>query len=466
MSYYNEEEYNEASYSGEEDDDYEEKEEIPSCKITSTLPITLKTSNNDERIGITTFLSINNGNISTQCFTNVEFKSFMKNRPPLFLYGGEANESFPLMKLLDNTVVECNYYMLMRYSTFLLYSPYKIPIGSAFGVSRDHGNIETVFRIIPVPRASMYNINSLMQNLFTAPIKMSKKEDFSAGNCPPYSVDVKITPFGFHESERRSTYPVLENIFLTEGSFASNLRFGKNRSETFFFEEVSYTDNYESKKFNSEIVKSEVESEDTEIKVTDDETKYIITVKRNGEKFFNNYVEKERRESENIEDEDEDDLMDAVISNDITKARRILSNHLNFTKNVTRILIEFIGGLRNENDRVSYLSRINLLVNILSPVNGQEISPKTHKKIAELIINIFPTLPNIVQYQLLKNLFDYIVNTDLFKLPPFNTNSRFKTGMWNKLLEFENKNIEEVGEFNPKIWIPVTKEKLSYINQS
>src|SRR5438093_46125 len=134
MSYYNEEEYKDNSYEGEEDD-YKEKEDIPSCKITSTYPITLKTSNNDERLGVTTFLSINNGNITTQCFTNTEFKTFMRSRPPLFLYERqEANEEYPLMRLLDNTVIECNYFMLMRYSTFLLYRPYKFPIGSAFGV--------------------------------------------------------------------------------------------------------------------------------------------------------------------------------------------------------------------------------------------------------------------------------------------------------------------------------------------
>lgn len=300
MSYYNKEEYSDASYSGEEDD-YEETEDIPSCKITSTLPITLKNSNNEDRLGVTTFLMINNGIITTQCFTNEEFKVFMKRRPPLFLYEGEANEEFPLMKLLDNTVIECNYYMLMRYSTFLLYSPYTIPIGSAFGVSRDHGNIETVFRIIPVPRASMYNINSLIQNLFTAPIKMTKKEDFSAGNFPPYPVEIEISQFGFCESEIRSTYPKLENAFSTRGIFTSKLGINKNRSESFFLEEIKYTNTYENKKFEVEILNGEVKYGDTEIKVTEDENDFIITVKRNGEKFFNWYVNKKAKENREIE---------------------------------------------------------------------------------------------------------------------------------------------------------------------
>ena len=48
MSYYNKEEYNDNSYSGEENDDYSDNDNVPSCKITSTLPITFKTSNNEE----------------------------------------------------------------------------------------------------------------------------------------------------------------------------------------------------------------------------------------------------------------------------------------------------------------------------------------------------------------------------------------------------------------------------------
>lgn len=393
MSYYNEEEYNDNSYSGE-DDDYEEKEDVFGCKITATVPITLKNSNNDERVGITTFLIINNENISTQCFTNEEFKVFMKNRPPLFLYHGKADESFPVMKLLDNTVVECNYFMLMRYSTFLLYAPYKIPIGSAFGVSRDHGNIETVFRIIPVPRVSMYNLSSLMKNLFSDTIKMCKKEDFSAGNFPPYPVEILSKPSGFCEIEIRNTFPVLENVFNPRGGFVSKLRMNKNKSIPFFFEYIEYTDNYESKKFKSEILKDEIIDGDTEVKVTENDNKYTILVKRNGEKFFNCYVGKNENVQNNDENENENnDEIPERARNNIN-----LLNTLESLENLTipqrNQLYNIIGNFNNLYHELNNSNIRSQISNLL--IRANTIRERISNQVPESLNN-FTTKLNILE---------------------------------------------------------------------
>lgn len=393
MSYYNEEEYNDNSYSGE-DDDYEEKEDVFGCKITATVPITLKNSNNDERVGITTFLIINNENISTQCFTNEEFKVFMKNRPPLFLYHGKADESFPVMKLLDNTVVECNYFMLMRYSTFLLYAPYKIPIGSAFGVSRDHGNIETVFRIIPVPRVSMYNLSSLMKNLFSDTIKMCKKEDFSAGNFPPYPVEILSKPSGFCEIEIQNTFPVLENVFNPRGGFVSKLRMNKNKSIPFFFEYIEYTDNYESKKFKSEILKDEIIDGDTEVKVTENDNKYTILVKRNGEKFFNCYVGKNENVQNNDENENENnDEIPERARNNIN-----LLNTLESLENLTipqrNQLYNIIGNFNNLYHELNNSNIRSQISNLL--IRANTIRERISNQVPESLNN-FTTKLNILE---------------------------------------------------------------------
>lgn len=224
---------------------------------------------------------------------------YIESRSPLFLYRGGANEKFPVMKLLFNNVIECNYFLLSRYSTFLLYDPITIPIGSNFGVGRDHGNIEKVYRIKPIPKEIMFDKLLIFDFLTSSSNVLSRNEDFQLGNFPPYKIEI-ITDEENNviEREKSSSNSLLENVFLKQGDLQLRIYdTEKKRSTNYFTQQLIYkkTENgeYLDKTFKNIIVTPTVTVKNTTIEIRDNIIKYTINIKRNGEKLFNEYINKE-----------------------------------------------------------------------------------------------------------------------------------------------------------------------------
>lgn len=59
-----------------------------------------------------------------------------------------------------------------------------------------------------------------------------------------------------------------------------------------------------------------------------------------------------------------------------------------------------------------------------------------------------------------KEMYDYIINEEMFKERYFNEMYSFRAIVWNKLFEIDK---DVPGPYNPKEWVPIAKEKLSFL---
>lgn len=61
-----------------------------------------------------------------------------------------------------------------------------------------------------------------------------------------------------------------------------------------------------------------------------------------------------------------------------------------------------------------------------------------------------------------KELFDYIIDREIFKNPKFSHCLKLQATVWNKLVDFQHECIP--GPDDPKVWVPIAAEKLFFLS--
>lgn len=61
-----------------------------------------------------------------------------------------------------------------------------------------------------------------------------------------------------------------------------------------------------------------------------------------------------------------------------------------------------------------------------------------------------------------KELYDYIIDREIFKNSKFSHGLKLQAVVWNKLVEIQYDYVP--GPDNPKVWVPIAAEKLSFLN--
>lgn len=217
----------------------------------------------------------------------------MKSQLPLFVYKKGIDENSPVMRLLFNNIIECNYFLLLRYSTFFLYDPTPMPIG------RDHGTSEKVYKIKPIPKELMFDATLILDFIRSPTNSLSNKEDFQLGNFPPYKIElIKDEYNNFIEREKSNSPVLLENVFLHRGELLFGI-YNKetNKSTNYFAQKIKYKRG-EFGYLNEKIVESKILTPNitignTQIETIDNDVNYKIHIQRNGTKLFNEYIIKE-----------------------------------------------------------------------------------------------------------------------------------------------------------------------------
>lgn len=314
-------------YDGDEEE-YDDPSSHKCQNLTfSQYPISMNDLQGKQRqntiVFIQPYVANNTLRYNIQCFLFSELKTFLNSSPPKFIYRNSnefgyptgADEDKPLISLPNATCIECNYFMLLRYSTYLLYDPKKLPTGSVFGVSTRHGDEEKVYRVKPIPRE--YLENPLL--LYTDTV-FEREQDFSPGNKPPYPVEIVYDTNMVIEREK-GVIPAQENIFGENGSIIISVFDGK-KSHVVFKEFIKYrmTEGYYDTKrlfYVAVDVDKEYKFGSLTMKVFETDDSFIISTRKNGVSF-REHIMKDIIEAENneVEVDEEGNIVNNVV-NDI-----------------------------------------------------------------------------------------------------------------------------------------------------
>lgn len=248
---YNKERFNRPTYEGDEDTEndksFDELHNRPMLCSTKTMimqyPISIK--NNEDKINkdVTIFIFPYKDDKKTKfliyCYMFKDLKKFLYTSPPLFMYrmkddvrsSSGVDQSIPIMKLTGSSAsdlsginIKLNYFMLLRYTAFLIYHPIEIPTGSVFGVGTHHGLVEKVYEVRPISKMDFLTSNEIDFLALDDKYVNFTEEDFTPGNFPPYKIELLYEPDMVRERERTlQSVPAIENIFHENGDFTMGL---------------------------------------------------------------------------------------------------------------------------------------------------------------------------------------------------------------------------------------------------
>lgn len=241
---------NSEEYEGDEDDYIDEiKHRTIMCSNQSLSLNNISIFDENEKMnnGVIMFVRPyrvkNKSTYDIYCFLYSELMDFLIKSNPVFIYrkeDGFADEKFPLYKLPNSGLwIEGNYFLLSRYSAYLVYDPSTVPIGSVFGVSSLHGAEEKIYRIHPISKTKFMKTKTIdITQLDTLILK--KENDFAPGNFPNCKVEISKKENCFIEREVSKDEALLESIFYRNGSmYVSMFSSGKTHVLLKFL--LSYT---------------------------------------------------------------------------------------------------------------------------------------------------------------------------------------------------------------------------------
>ena len=298
---YDKESFTIHTYLGDEDEDLSVEQKNNKNVFCSTItmydsnPISLKNKLGAINENVTMFiLPYKKGDktfYTVYCYTFNDLKKFLYSNQPSFKYKPGADESFPVIKLQGSgglVYIRLNYFLLLRYSTFVLFDPQEMSIGSSYGgLGNIHGGIETVCDVHPI------NKKNFLESQNIEYINDLEKEDFTPGNFPPYKIEMIYEDTLIREREKSEDNIVIENVFFKSGDFIMSL-FNKNThtSTRFFSCIISYNKDdsgYLPERRFSYNTKNII-IDDVEVKIKKRVTVYDIEVTRGGEKVIHEYL--------------------------------------------------------------------------------------------------------------------------------------------------------------------------------
>ena len=322
---YDKEIFNIPTYKGDDEDETESfekknnKKVFCSNKTSGMTPISIRKnvhlspseslSEINENI-IMFILPYKRGNemlYTVYCYTFNDLKKFIYSSQPLFKYNPGSNiytkmgtdESFPILKLMNESDaggihIRVNYFLLLRYTTFILFNPQEMSIGSSYGgLGNIHGSIETVYDTRPTNKSQFLTSETIDYFSLTSKIVDFQKEDFTPGNFPPYKVEMIYEDTLIRERERKSCNIVIENVFFNSGDFFMCL-FNKNENSStrFFSSVIKYnivSGGYKPER-NFLYTYNNLTIEDVTVEIKKGRTVYDILVTRGESKVIHEYL--------------------------------------------------------------------------------------------------------------------------------------------------------------------------------
>ena len=209
-----------------------------------------------------------------------------------------------------------NYFLLLRYTTFILFNPQQIPVGSVYGRSTYHGDVQQVYDIRPINKKQFISSEKIDYLSLNNKFPDFQIEDFNPGNLPPYKVEMIYEDTLIREREKRDDNIVIENIFYNSGDFCMSV-FNKtiNKSKRFFYIKISYLHNWKGFYKNKRLFDTDydnIREGNIETIISENMNKVCdIRVNRNGEKLIHEYISPwtkkqylKEREYKSIKDDD------------------------------------------------------------------------------------------------------------------------------------------------------------------
>ena len=449
-TYISEEELKEQEkYEGDEDEYIDESINFPQsrrCNYTTHTLITgssISLKKTEDKYNENVIMLVRKNNDETyviDCFIYSEFKNFITNSNPVFLWeGGDLGhtlENFPVLMIpikdpSHNEVwFDGNYGMLSRYSCFFLYEPSQKKIGSSYTESARHGSLEYVWAVRPISKKLFLDEGIISENESI----FSDNLDFSPGNYPSYNVKVSISEDenGSYCEEKEELIspqiPFVVNIFFRNGNSAIVLQ-ANNISRYIVRLYVSYekiifedkTFNYTGKKHilidppnvlvkynDSKLEAEEINDTDISITYTRDGVriwKEIIKsdgIYDNEEDENEDINEEDENEDINEEDENEDineeDEEEEIIESDEIKLQKMnieLQNEKNILLHTDRVYADVVKIIGDQDYRNILNTNIELfttvlLYNITYKENFELPSPDKVPNLTKLCLYIFP----------------------------------------------------------------------------
>ncbi|MDD4931744.1 MAG: ankyrin repeat domain-containing protein [Candidatus Colwellbacteria bacterium] len=353
------------TYDGDETEDNKSIDDhnnraLCSTQTISSYPLSMKDKDGGINYGVTIFVYPykDRGQVkhTIYCYLYKDLKKFLYNSPPLFSYtlkddlynNPGVDESFPILKLTSKDDmgssglnIKLNYFMLLRYTAFLVYNPMDIPTGSVFGVSTLHGLVQKVYDVRPISKSNF--LESGMVDFLELNNKLVdfKEEDFTPGNFPPYKIEIIHDRHFIRERERVIEGSAIENIYHENGDLTIGL-FDKQTEKTteFFRIKLGYTHDdqgyYERKRtFTVRAANKIVGNTSAEVKAPK-KNLYDITITR-GDKKYKEHISiwedktyQDNTEYSSILAEDDGDKIfkDSIESQDLEKIEQFLKDGL------------------------------------------------------------------------------------------------------------------------------------------